>query len=68
MSLDLYFNNLSGPIPGTLGKLRKLRFLYGYSSIRLLSSAMKSIYLLLDVVFFLFLFDSNNFKACSQRS
>lgn len=56
MSLDLYFNNLSGPIPGTLGNLQKLRFLYGYSSIRLLSSAMKSIYLLLDVVFFSFAF------------
>lgn len=33
VSLDLYMNNLNGQIPDTLGKLQKLRFLYGLLSL-----------------------------------
>lgn len=35
VSLDLYLNRLDGGIPDTLGKLQKLRFLYGFTSLRL---------------------------------
>ena len=67
LSLDLYLNSLSGTIPDTLGKLAKLRFLYGYSLIMLLSLTMQPICLVLDVVFFLFFYVSNNFNACSLQ-
>lgn len=32
VSLDLYLNALTGPIPDTFGKLTQLRFLYEHSS------------------------------------